>query len=80
SNLDLVVLEDDQEFFPSYTGAMTARQEVFQENEQLEGLFSSIASELDTETMRQLNERVDEDEEFPDDVAEQWLQENGFIG
>lgn len=79
-NLDLVLLEDDQGFFPSYAGAMTARQEVLQENEQLDDLFSSIASELDTETMQELNASVDVDSEFPDDVAEQWLQENGFIG
>ncbi len=79
-NLDLVVLEDDQEFFPSYTGAMTARQEVFQENEQLADLFAPIAEELTTEQMQELNAQVDVEERFPDEVAEEWLQENGFIG
>lgn len=79
-NLDLAVLEDDEGFFPSYAGAMTTRSEVLEENEQVAEIFEPIAEELDTETMRSLNAQVDVDSEFPDDVAEEWLQENDFIG
>jgi osmoprotectant transport system substrate-binding protein len=79
-NLGLVLLEDDQEFFPSYDGAITMRQETFDEYPQIEELFAPIMEQLTTETMQQLNARRDVDEEFPEDIAEEWLQENGFIG
>lgn len=79
-NLDLVLLEDDENFFPSYAGAITVRQETFEEYQQLEEIFMPIEEKLTTEKMQELNERRDVDEEFPEDIAEDWLQENGFIG
>jgi osmoprotectant transport system substrate-binding protein len=77
--LDLVVLEDDQEFFPVYNPSVTVREETFEEHPELEELFGEIASRLETETMQELNERVDEGGEFPDEVAEDWLRSEGFI-
>jgi osmoprotectant transport system substrate-binding protein len=77
--LDLVVLEDDQEFFPVYNPSVTVREETFEEYPDLEELFGEIASRLETETMQELNERVDEGGEFPDEVAEDWLRSEGFI-
>lgn len=77
--LDLKVLEDDQSFFPNYNPALTVRQEVYEEHPELEELFAPIAEALDTETLRDLNREVDVDGGFPDVVAQEWLQENGFI-
>jgi osmoprotectant transport system substrate-binding protein len=77
--LDLVVLEDDQEFFPVYNPSVTVREEVVEEHPELEELFGDIASRLETETMQELNERVDEGAEFPEEVAEDWLRSEGFI-
>lgn len=79
-NLDLVLLEDDQNFFPSYAGALTVREETHEEYPQLEEMFTEIGDQLTIETMQELNARRDVDEEFPEDIAEDWLQENGFIG
>ena len=78
--LDLTVLEDDREFFPVYNPAVTIRDEVYQEHPELGDLFGEIASRLDTETMQDLNARVDEAGEFPEEVAEDWLRSEGFIG
>ncbi len=78
--LDLAVLEDDQNFFPSYLPALNVRQEVFDQHPQIADLFAPIAEALDTETMQTLNARVDVDGEDPADVARDWLEENGFIG
>lgn len=78
--LDLTLLEDDEEFFPIYNPAINTRQEVYQENQEgLENTFTPVADALDTETMQQLNASVDVDGEDPEDVAEQWLQDQGFI-
>lgn len=77
--LDLTVIEDDKDFFPPYNPSVTIRQEKFEENEAVADLFADIAGALDLETMQQLNAQVDVDGEFPEDVAEQWLKDNGFI-
>jgi osmoprotectant transport system substrate-binding protein len=77
---DLVILEDDQEFFVPYNAAMTVRQEVLDQHPQLAEVFNPIAEVLTTDLMRGLNERVDVGGELPEDVAEQFLQEHGFIG
>lgn len=78
--LDLTLLEDDQNFFPIYNPAINTRQEVYQENQEgLENTFTPVANALDTETMQQLNAAVDVDGEDPEDVAEQWLTDQGFI-
>lgn len=77
--LDLQVLEDDQDFFPVYNAAVTIRQEVTEEYPEMLDLFSEIASGLDNDTMQQLNASVDEEGAFPDEAAQSYLSEQGFI-
>jgi osmoprotectant transport system substrate-binding protein len=77
---NLVLLEDDEQFFVPYNAAMTVRQEVLDANPRLAEVFDPIAAKLTTELVRGLNERVDVGGELPEDVAEQFLQENGFTG
>ncbi|MEX2621470.1 MAG: glycine betaine ABC transporter substrate-binding protein [Egibacteraceae bacterium] len=79
--LDLTVLEDDQGFFPPYNPSVTVREETHEEHgDQLSELFAEIANALDLETMQELNARRDVEDEFEEDIAREWLQENGFIG
>ena len=79
-SLDLTLLEDDEDFFPIYNPAINTRQEVYQENQEgLDNTFTPVSDALDTETMQQLNASVDVDGEDPEDVAEQWLTDQGFI-
>jgi osmoprotectant transport system substrate-binding protein len=56
------------------------RQQVLDANPKLADVFNPIAAKLTSDVMRGLNERVDVQGELPDEVAEQWLQENGFTG
>jgi osmoprotectant transport system substrate-binding protein len=76
---DLVVLEDDQDFFVPYNGALTLRQDVLDENPEIADLMGEISPLLDDETITGLNAQVDVDGEEIADVAQQFLQENGFI-
>jgi len=78
--LDLTVLEDDQDFHPTYLPALNVRQEVLDENPGLADLFAPVAAVLDDETMLGLNAQVDVDGEEPADVAEAFLSENGLVG
>jgi osmoprotectant transport system substrate-binding protein len=78
---DMVVLDDDKAFFPIYNLALTVDKAVYDENgKQLDAIFTPIAEKLDTETLQTLNSQVDVDGLLPEEVAQQWLEDNGLIG
>ncbi|MEW1982121.1 glycine betaine ABC transporter substrate-binding protein [Citricoccus sp. NPDC079358] len=77
---DMVALEDDQEFFVEYQGAMTLRQETLDEYPAIAEIMAPISEKLTNETMMELNGKVDTDGEDPRDVAEEWLQDQGLLG
>ncbi len=73
---DLQVLEDDEGFFPVYNPAPLVRQDTLEEFDEMVDPLESIANSLDTETIRQLNQRVSIDNENAEDVALEYLQNN----
>ena len=78
--LDLKIIEDDKKFFPIYNPALEVRKETYDEyGKQLDEIFTPIAEALDTKTMTDMNAEVDVDGALPEDVAEDWLSENGFV-
>lgn len=77
--LDLVVLEDDLEFFPVYQGAFTLKQSTLDEYPAIADVIAEISDLLTTEEMQRLNALVDVDGEDPEDVATDWLTEQGLI-
>jgi len=77
--LELTVLTDDEQFFPSYLPSLNVAEGV-EGLDQLEALFAPVSAALDNETMQALNARVDVDGEQPEDVAASFLEENGLIG
>lgn len=77
---DLVVLEDDEEFFIDYNAALTMREETLEEFPQLAELFAPISEALTNDVITQLNANVDVDGETAEAVAEEFLRSNGFIG
>ncbi|MDN5794418.1 MAG: glycine/betaine ABC transporter substrate-binding protein [Intrasporangium sp.] len=76
---DMLVLEDDKDFFVKYNLAMTTREEVFDKYPQLEKLFTPLAEKLTTETMQKLNAQVDAEGLPAKQVAQKWLEDNGFL-
>lgn len=80
SALDLTVLEDDKGFFPLYNPSPVFTDSVFSEyGDELATIFDPISEALTQEEMTALNERVSVDLERPEDVASDWMSENGFI-
>ena len=77
--LDLAVIEDDKGFFPVYNPSLTVRQDVAEETPELTDLFAEIAAKLDNETLQALNAAVDVEGQSEEEVAENWLREQGFI-
>lgn len=76
---DLYILDDDQDFFPAYNAAPTIRKEVLDANPELEDILRELSSLLDLETQIELNLRTAVDEEDPEDVARDFLIEQGLI-
>jgi len=76
---DLVVLEDDLNYFPVYNPAPVVRKETAKEYPELESIFSALAEKLDTQTMTDLNYAVDSEHKNVADVAHEWLKSVGLI-
>jgi osmoprotectant transport system substrate-binding protein len=77
---ELEVLEDDLGAFPPYNLSPTVRQELYDEvGDTLAELFNPVAAALTDEVLREMNARAGEDPGFEDEIAEEWLRDNGFI-
>lgn len=76
---DLVVLNDNEHFYPSYQCGNVVRSEVLEETPELKTIFNMIDSILTDKEMAELNYRVENDNIEPHDVAKQFLKEKGLI-
>lgn len=76
SAFDLKLLEDDKHYFPDYTAAPVVRKEVLDAHPQLASLLKPLAEQLDDETMRQLNAKVDVEHQSPGKVAADYLRQH----
>ncbi|MFK8329302.1 glycine betaine ABC transporter substrate-binding protein [Pseudomonas sp. BJa5] len=73
---DLKLLEDDKHYFPDYTAAPVVRKEVLDAHPQLASLLKPLAEQLDDQTMRQLNAKVDVQHQSPAKVAAEYLRQH----
>ncbi|HIW61176.1 MAG TPA: hypothetical protein H9881_01855 [Candidatus Stackebrandtia excrementipullorum] len=76
---DLVTLTDDRGFFPIYEPSVTIRRAINDEYPEIAAVFEEIGRSLNTDTMRELNNRVDVEGRTPVSVAEEWLVQEGFL-
>ena len=79
AGLDLKLIEDDESFFPIYNPTFTMSKEVIEKNPQITKLFAPISEKLTTDELQKLNAKVDVEGQLEDQVAEEWLSQNGFI-
>jgi osmoprotectant transport system substrate-binding protein len=75
---DWVALEDDRGLQPAENLIPVVRADVLDET--IEERLNAISGALTTEDLIELNRRVRFDGEDPEDVAEDWLRENGLLG
>jgi len=75
----LYVLKDDKHQFPPYNAAPVIREEVLKKHPELEKVINLLAGKITNEKMQQLNAEVDLKKKDYDDVAEQFLKEEGLI-
>ncbi|WP_246081579.1 glycine betaine ABC transporter substrate-binding protein [Nocardioides litoris] len=77
--LDLVVLEDDKQYFPNYNVSLVVREPVEAEYPQIEELMAPVTEKLTDDVLKDLNARIDVDGQEAAQVADEWLREEGFI-
>jgi len=76
---NLVVLEDDLEFFPAYHAAVIIREDTAARFPDLIPLLNRLIGTLDEYSMSALNYRVDGLHESPQHVARTFLRDAGLI-
>ncbi|SDJ70093.1 ABC transporter permease/substrate-binding protein [Sediminibacillus albus] len=77
--LNLTTLADDQNLFPPYQGAPLMRQETLDKYPELEGILNQLAGKITDEQMREMNYRVDYEGESHEQVARDFLENEGLL-
>lgn len=76
---DVVVLEDNKQFFSSAMAVMVIREEVLEEYPELNKVLNDIEGILDDSTMAYLNYQVETEGKSPEDVAREYILDKGII-
>ena len=76
---NLVMLEDDQNFFPPYFAVPILRSGLLDEYPEIGPVLDELGAVLTNETMIELNYQVDELQEQPRKVAHDFLIDQGLI-
>lgn len=76
---NLVILEDDQKFFPPYYVAPVIKAEALEKFPEIIPLLDNLVELLTDEIMSELNYNIDELHREPEDVAREFLKKNNLI-
>lgn len=76
---DVVVLEDDKQFYPSYMCGNIIRQEVLDAHPELEQVFKKVTDILSDSKMAEMNYQVETLKKEPKDVAKEFLKSEGLL-
>ena len=76
---DLVLLEDDLNFFPPYNAVPVVRKAALDAHPELADLLNALAAKLDNAAMTDMNYQVDIDQQPVDKVAGDFLRSHGLI-
>ncbi|MFC8032216.1 glycine betaine ABC transporter substrate-binding protein [Streptomyces griseoincarnatus] len=78
-SMNLVVMEDDKNFFPNYNAAPTVNSKTLEEWPAIAEVLAPVTEKLDNNVAQTLNARVDVDGEDPHQVALDWMVAEGFV-
>ena len=76
---DVVVLEDDKHFYPSYVCGNVVRQEVLEQYPALEAVLEKISGLITDSDMAAMNYAVETENKEPRDVAEEFLRSHALL-
>ena len=76
---DVVVLEDDKHFYPSYICGNVIRAEVLEKYPELEAVFEKLNGLITDSDMAEMNYSVETENKEPRDVAEEFLRSHNLL-
>ena len=76
---DVVVLEDDLHLYPSYVCGFVVRSEVLEEHPELSEIFTLVENSITDAQMAQMNYQVESEGKSPEEVADAFLREKGWL-
>ena len=76
---DLLILEDDRRFFPSYLLTPVVRGSVLEQHPGLAEPLNALSARLDNSTMATLNAKVDIEKQPVEQVAAAFIKAAGLI-
>ena len=76
---DLQVLEDDKQLFPPYQGAPLMKEALLKKHPELETVLNKLAGKITESQMSQLNYQVGVEGRSAEQVAKEFLQEQGLL-
>lgn len=76
---DVVVLEDDKHFYPSYACGNVVRQEVLEQYPELEAVLEKLSGLITDSDMAAMNYAVETENKEPRDVAEEFLRSHALL-
>ena len=79
SAFDLLVLEDDKGLFPPYQVAPVVRGDILEANPEISGILNGVSEKLTNEVMQRLNYEVSGNQREPNEVAKEFLEQEGLI-
>ncbi|HEL1985667.1 TPA: ABC transporter permease/substrate-binding protein [Streptococcus suis] len=75
----LKILEDDKQLFPPYQAAPLLSKETLEKYPELEQVLGVLAGKISTEEMTQMNYAVDVDGKSAEQVAREYLEQEGLL-
>ncbi|MDO5708343.1 MAG: osmoprotectant ABC transporter substrate-binding protein [Andreesenia angusta] len=79
ASYELVVLEDDLNFFPSYDAAPVINKKVLEDYPEVDDIIKKLEGKITPEIMRELNYKSDNDLIEPKNIAIEFLEENNYF-
>lgn len=79
ASYDLVMLEDDRQYFPPYDASPIINDELAQKDPEVKEAIDRLAGKIDTETMQKMNYQSDNNLIEPSIVAERFLEKNNYF-
>jgi osmoprotectant transport system substrate-binding protein len=76
---DMVVLDDDMQMYPPYHGMPIIRNETLKKYPELSDVLDLLSGRIDNVRMQELNYEIDVENKQPEDVAKQFLTDEGLL-
>ncbi|MCH5583766.1 osmoprotectant ABC transporter substrate-binding protein [Shimazuella sp. AN120528] len=75
----LVTLEDDRHFFPPYDASTVVLEDTLKKYPNIDKALQKLSGKININTIRTLNAKVDIDMQEPEQVAKEFLQQQGLL-